>query len=86
MLNNNQMRLVAEDLALTCQTSMTVDAGALPEGFSATLATHLEAWLRNPAMVAAIDSGRVGQEYGAYLDRLYVGTLRRLQGYAEVQP
>lgn len=84
MLNSEQMRLVSEDLAITCQTSMICDAGPLPTGFTKGLANHLEAWLRNPATVAAIDSGAQGQEFAAYLERLYVGTLRRLMGYAEV--
>lgn len=84
MLTSEQLRLIAEDLAITCQTSMTCDAGPLPDGFTASLTMHLEAWLRNPAMVAAVNFGPKGDSYAEALDRLYAGLVSRLHGYADV--
>lgn len=85
MLSSDTVRLLAEDMAATITYAMWADAGSTPDGFTAGLTTHLEAWLRNPMMVAKLEGGDQGAEYAAYLDRLANAVTRRLQGYAEVR-
>ena len=86
MLTNSDIRLIAVDLAATCTTSLWTDANEPPPtGFTAGLTSHIEAWLRSPMLVAQLDEGELGAEYGRYLDRVLAGVRRRLQGYAEVR-